>query len=137
MNRLVVGASGRFSGVYTSHWEIPRFVPGREGRFGHNWCKLVVAGEQAQALLTAVDGLRTGADRHTTTRLSVEFDGTVLEEGRFGHRGICSWRIRVDHWHAIKPAAEQTEGSSNLGLALGGAVAVGSVVLAYFSARGC
>ena len=87
-----VGESHIFTGRYIVHWEIARFewfARGRAPVWGEGlFCSLEWQGEFPAELLCD--------DRGGGRAYSLEFRGQVLERGSFGHRGMCSYRVRVD-----------------------------------------
>ena len=88
LEKFPIGQELIFEGKYISHWEIPRF----ELMSVH--CQLDIPFEGGwDWLLTALGNPSIRADYSGTFDLS--FRGKVVEKGRFGHMGLCTYRIEV------------------------------------------
>lgn len=98
--KLYVGLKGEFAGLYIAHWEVSRFVI----TTGRRLWGLAEAQERCQ--LEYGEGVdvpwfqKWGGEEPPNWMdmcliFDVRLEGEVLEEGHFGHRGWCHWRILV------------------------------------------
>lgn len=98
---LAIGKRTRVVGTYRAHWEMSRFEIAVRGHRRPVVCQLV-PGEDAQSGLFEAAGIELPElgtwRRHPGLVFDVIADVTPLEYGRFGHRGMCRWRLRVDGW---------------------------------------
>jgi hypothetical protein len=100
-----IGEAVRCSGRYFMHWEVSRFDVRQPRRwFGSRvvHCELVddTAGD---TLLDRVGSRLPDKWRyHPGLVFDVTMDVTPVEHGRFGHRGMIEWRLRVDHWISVE-----------------------------------
>lgn len=95
-----IGAIRGFHGTYVMHWEVPRFEwhargcrPGwGDGLFCHlEWS----SGIPMELKVT---------DRGPGKTFNLNFRGEIIEKGRFGHMGICSYRVRVEEVTLLEAA---------------------------------
>ncbi|WP_310482709.1 hypothetical protein [Chamaesiphon sp. VAR_48_metabat_403] len=88
LEQFSLGEERIFSGVYISHWEIPRF------RLMSVDCQLDIPFEGGWDWLTeALENPTTRDD--CSGKFDLEFRGMIIEKGHFGHIGMCSYRIEV------------------------------------------
>ncbi|WP_295613783.1 hypothetical protein [Chamaesiphon sp. GL140_3_metabinner_50] len=83
-----IGSERTFIGKYISHWEIPRFE-----MMSVNF-QLDIPFEGGWDWLTEALGNPTTRDGYSG-KFDLEFRGKIVEQGAFGHMGICSYRIEV------------------------------------------
>jgi hypothetical protein len=86
--KFPIGAERIFSGVYISHWEIPRF------RLMSVDCQLDIPFEGGWDWLTEALGNPTTRDG-CSGKFDLKFRGKIIEQGHFGHMGMCSYRIEA------------------------------------------
>ena len=110
---LYVGYKGELEGYYFQHWEVPRLEvmaeqPNRCWErlwSGERWrwqrCQLELA-DGVSYPFSVPDGHRCPSRRYR-----VRLQGTVVEEGRFGHMGWCSWRVVVTTFENVEELAGQ------------------------------
>ena len=91
-----------FSGVYVAHWEVPRFEwdTGRRLWFGLKDekvnCQLEFPEGMPDPFLETIGGqLPANWRSHPGLRWHVRLRGALIEKGHFGHRGWCSFRLKV------------------------------------------
>ncbi|MFC5750137.1 hypothetical protein [Actinomadura rugatobispora] len=101
MGVLEVGASGRFEGVYYSHWEWNGLKIVRRSRWRRRvtWCQ--VESEEVP-WPDLIEDDRVARGRNKGARFAVVFDATVVERGSFGHRGGFTWRLSVQRWVSVE-----------------------------------
>jgi len=91
-----MGEEAIFTGCYVSNQEIAIFTWDKSGAVwnkDHLKCELVFPHEDSGNWLTEVpdpDPVRSGFKT-----FEVEFRGKIIEKGRFGHVGMCRYRIEV------------------------------------------
>ena len=88
LEKFPIGAERIFTGKYISHWEIPRF----EMMSVNFQLDIPIAG--GWDWLTAALGNPITREDCTGT-FEIEFKGKIIEQGYFGHMGMCSYRIEV------------------------------------------
>jgi hypothetical protein len=94
-----------FSGVFVSHWEVPRFcVVSRSRLFG---LFPRVEKYEAHFPLSAFDTFELRAARHGPARnFRMRLRGHLGPRGHFGHMGMCSHQLFVSE---ILECAETSE----------------------------
>lgn len=95
LEKFPIGEEHIFSGIYPSHWEIPRF------RLMSIDCQLDIPIEGGWNWLVAGLENPTTRDGYSGT-FNLEFRGKIVERGAFGHMGICCYRIEVIEILSVK-----------------------------------
>lgn len=107
--KLYVGLEGEFEGIYIAHWEVSRFemeiterkwwgVSRRKER-----CRLELPEGIESPWFKEWDGEAPPNWRHMGgLSFDVQFAGQVIEEGHFGHKGWCHWRIQVNKFLKVE-----------------------------------
>jgi hypothetical protein len=88
LEQFPIGSEQIFTGVYISHWEIPRFEMMLVN------CQLDIPFEGGWDWLTEALENPTTRDGYAGT-FNLEFRGKIIEKGTFGHMGMCRYRIEV------------------------------------------
>ena len=93
-----IGKEAVFTGHYLSHWEVARFDWYKDGVAWRGWnidlmCELVIPDPDGWKWLTDVVGENPGFD--SSAEFEMTFRGKIIEKGRFGHKGICRYRVEV------------------------------------------
>ena len=111
---LVLGETVRVHGVYVAHWEVARFELRRRRRY--RW----LGDARVLCLLEPREGIADGVRDvagvpqpdnwrlHPGLRFDVVADVTPVEYGRFGHRGMLRWRLRVEEWVSVAQVDRRT-----------------------------
>ncbi len=95
LEQFPIGEERIFSGVYISHWEIPRFE-----MMSVN-CQLDIPFEGGWDWLTeALENPTTREDY--SGKFDLKFRGRIIDRGAFGHMGMCHYRIEVIEILAVK-----------------------------------
>lgn len=99
---LQLGVPLTVRGVYVDHWEVPRLELRVRHRLRPVCCGVEAAPGVAASVFEAAGVQRPENWRfHRGVRFDVVAHVTPLEFGRFGHRGIQRWRLRVDEWVSV------------------------------------
>ena len=95
-----VGETATFSGQLIVHWEVGRFDWAARG-------KLPGIGQGLSCELDWGDTevpVSTDVGRGRGKAYNLEFRGRVLEKGKYGHLGMCDYRVAVDEVIFCEPA---------------------------------
>ncbi len=91
-----IGEEAIFKGCYVSHWEIPAFTWDKDGDIWNRdnlQCQLIISYEGGWDWL--VDTFDRDTFRGGFETFEIEFRGKIIEKGRFGHMGLCRYRVEV------------------------------------------
>jgi len=105
-----IGEEAIFTGCYVSNQEIQVFTWDKSGAVwnkDHLKCELIFPYEDSGNWLTEVpdpDPVRSGFKT-----FEVEFRGKIIEKGRFGHVGMCRYRIEVLEMLSIHQRSGESE----------------------------
>ncbi len=94
-----IGVRDQFAGVFYWHWEWLRFeirVPRRY--FGSRLVRCDLEPDDGVGWFL---GLNPPPDRDGYRRFHVVIDGTPIEKGHYGHRGMLTYRIVVHDWLSV------------------------------------
>ncbi|WP_153542239.1 hypothetical protein [Actinomadura macrotermitis] len=98
---LRVGYSGRFEGIYSRHWEFPRFELVVRSRRRRREVLLQLESEAVPWPEVIEQAAKANPIGFSQYRVVVDAD--IVEYGRFGHRGSLRWRLSVRRWVSVEP----------------------------------